>query len=172
MDRLDAMESGPDRKATRKADQAALATLESRGLTKEARKQARDLVTLVETTPAPAPVEEQPAPETDQRMLALTELHAWVQDWSDCARAVITRRDQLLRLGIGKRKARGSSAAAKARPAAPAPVVAPAPEVKPAAPAGPSLIEMGGPIAALPPAQLNGKSNGVVALPVNGGAHG
>jgi len=35
---------------------------------------------------------------------SLLQLHAWLADWSECARAVIQRRDQLLRLGIGKRQ--------------------------------------------------------------------
>jgi hypothetical protein len=35
-------------------------------------------------------------------------LHAWLQDWSKTARTVITRRDELLRLGLGKRRAKGA----------------------------------------------------------------
>ncbi|HEY1959247.1 MAG TPA: hypothetical protein VGH28_26715, partial [Polyangiaceae bacterium] len=130
LERLDALESSADRKASRKADHAALATLEKRGVTKDERKQIHSLVQLVETTPAPAVVDVAPSP--DVRMAALVELHAWVQDWSDCARAVITRRDQLLRLGIGKRRARAV--------AAPAPQPEPAPQPQPA-PAPPALPE-------------------------------
>ena len=156
LQRLGALESSPDRKATRKADHAALATLEQRGVTKEERKQIKALVHLVETTPAPA-VEDAVAPP-DARMAALGELYAWVQDWSDCARSVITRRDQLLRLGIGKRRAREAAATPQPEPTpVPAPVVVP-------------QIEMT-PVAALPPVKPNGVSNGVIAFPVNGGAH-
>ena len=156
LQRLGALESSADRKGTRKADRAALATLEQRGITEEECKQIKALVHLVETTPAPA-VEDAVAPP-DARMAALGELHAWVQDWSDCARSVITRRDQLLRLGIGKRRAREAS-------------VTPAPQPTPAAPpvVVPQLETT--PIAALPPAKANGVSNGVIAFPASGGAH-
>jgi hypothetical protein len=79
-------------------------------------------VHIVETTTAPTVVPVV-APETDARMEALTELYAWIQDWSDCARAVITRRDQLIRLGIGKRHARVAATPAPQPAPAPAPVV-------------------------------------------------
>ena len=36
----------------------------------------------------------------------LIDLHGWLQEWSETARAVIKRRDQLIRLGIGKRRVR------------------------------------------------------------------
>ncbi len=153
LQRIDALENSPDRKSTRKTDHAALATLEQRGVTKEERKQIKALIQIVES---PAPVEDGAPP--DARMAALTELHAWVQDWSDCARSVITRRDQLLRLGIGKRRARDT-------------IVTPQPTPTPA-PATTSLpqIEMT-PIAALPPAKANGMSNGAIAIASSGGAH-
>ncbi len=155
LERLDALESAAERKSTRKADHAALATLERRGVTKEERKQVHELVRLVETTPAPELVDV--APPTDERTAALTELYAWVQDWSDCARAVITRRNQLIRLGIGKRRARGASD------------VTPPPEPTPA-PA--QIAQMAtAAIAALPP-KPNGVPAGAIAIPSLGGAHG
>jgi hypothetical protein len=122
LDRLDALESSSERKGSRKADHAAMATLERRGVTKDARKQARHLVHIVETTTAPTVVPVV-APPTDARMEALTDLYAWIQDWSDCARAVITRRDQLIRLGIGKRHARVAATPVPPPAPASAPVV-------------------------------------------------
>src|SRR6185503_3364411 len=91
LSRLDALENSPERKSTRKSDHAALATLERRGVTKEERKQAKHLVHVIETTPAPELTTEPPSP--DARMAALADVYAWVQDWTDSARAVITRRD-------------------------------------------------------------------------------
>ena len=149
--RLDGLESSPDRKSTRKADHAAMATLERRGVTKEERKRAKDLVHLVENTAAPEVIEV-PPPPTDERMAALTEVYEWVQDWSDCARSIITRRDQLLRLGIGKRKARSAGVAQPEPTPVPPPVVAQI---------------MTTPIAALP-AKPNGMTHGAIAI---GGTH-
>jgi len=157
LERLDALESSPERKSSRKADHSALATLERRGVTKDERKHARELVRIVETTPAPELVAV--APPIDERMAALTELYSWVQDWSDSARSVITRRDQLIRLGIGKRRARSS-----------APVVTPQPAPEPA-PAPAVIAQMATrAIAALPP-KPNGVPAGAVAIPSLGGDH-
>ena len=151
VNRYEALENSPERKATRKGDHAALATLDRRGVTKEEVKRAKDLVHLIETTPAPEVVET--APPTDERMAALTELYAWVQDWSDCARSVITRRDQLIRLGIGKRRARGNAAVAPQPEPVPPPV---------------QIAELAtSAIAALPPA----KSNGAIVVASSGGEH-
>jgi hypothetical protein len=37
---------------------------------------------------------------------SLRKVHAWLTAWSEMARSVITRRDQRIRLGIAKRRAR------------------------------------------------------------------
>jgi hypothetical protein len=57
-----------------------------------------------------------PAPR-DQ---ALRDLRAWYKDWAETARAVITRRDHLLLMGLGKRRSRGEE-----EPEAPAPAPTP-----------------------------------------------
>lgn len=106
LDRLDALESSPDRKATRKADQAALDTLEVRGLGVEERKRLRKLVKIVQSSPDLLLEESDEAEaraEVD-RIEALNALRAWFEDWTDTARAVVTRRDYLIRLGLAKRK--------------------------------------------------------------------
>src|SRR5262249_17448513 len=56
LDRLDALESGADRVATRTADQAALATLAQRKLTKEERARLRALVDVALKPAEVAPV--------------------------------------------------------------------------------------------------------------------
>jgi hypothetical protein len=166
LDRLDALESSAERKSTRKTDHAALEVLAQRGITDDERKQMRTIVKWIEATPATTPV----APEQSPRESALLAVYEWVQDWSDCARTVISRRDQLIRLGIGKRRSRKQDAA-------PAPVPAPAPApipivVTPVAPVAspndtsstsPMLIAMARAPLALPP-KPNGAAPGSVAV--------
>ncbi len=50
------LESSPDRKATHKADLAALATLAARGYTEEERARLRGLVTTAQTMIGPRPI--------------------------------------------------------------------------------------------------------------------
>jgi hypothetical protein len=154
LERLDALENSPERKSLRKADHAALATLEKRGLTKEQRKLAKSLVHVIETTAAPEATTA--PPPVDDRMAALMEVYAWVQDWSDSARAVITRRDHLIRLGLGKRRARVTA------PINPTPAPSPTPPVVA------QLTTRA--IAALPP-KPNGVIAGATILPADGGTH-
>ena len=103
LDRLDALEKSPARDATRKADQAALDTLTSRGISAAERKRLRALVTTAMTAAKseedPSPTAADPAPTE-----ASLKLHAWYGEWSEIARAVIKRRDHLIRLGLAKRK--------------------------------------------------------------------
>lgn len=113
LDRLDALESSPDRKATRKADQAALATLAARGYTDEERARLRGLVTTAQTMIAPKPISDA------ERDATLLKLYAWHNEWSTIARLVLTRRDHQIAVGIAKRR-KTKKADAPAVPAAPA----------------------------------------------------
>lgn len=110
LDRLDALEKSPERKATRKADQAALDTLTKRGIPTAERARLRALVTTAMTA---AKAEEDASDAADDGVPneALLKLHAWYGEWSEVARAVIKRRDHLIRLGLAKRKktARGAA---------------------------------------------------------------
>jgi len=124
--RLDALESSPAREATRTEDHAALESLAKRGIDKKERDRLAALVTaarqMAGSPPPPNTSEEQQAKD----MIAL---HKWYQDWSETARAVIKRRDHLVRLGLTKRKK------GKRTPEpipAPAPFPAPAPSPAPA----------------------------------------
>lgn len=103
LDRLDALEKSPERKATRKADQAALDTLSKRGITAAERARLRALVATA-TTAAKAEEEASDAASDPAPNEALLKLHAWYGEWSEVARAVIKRRDHLIRLGLAKRK--------------------------------------------------------------------
>ncbi len=159
LDRLDALDSSPERKASRKADHAALETLDQRGITKEQRKEMHALVKWVESAPA-QPV--QAAPESP-RDVALQAIYEWVQDWSDCARTVITRRDQLIRLGIGKRRARKADAVAPPPPPVTPVIVTPAPTGSDVSSQDPALIQMARPMLALPP-KPNGATPGSLSI--------
>ncbi len=105
LERLDQLESGPDRAVTRDADRAALATLAARGITAELREHLSDLVRIAQAAEAPSPA---PSTSAAEREASLIELRAWYQDWSQTARAVIHRRDHRVMLGLSRRRAPAS----------------------------------------------------------------
>ena len=102
LDRLDALESSPERKATRKADHAALETLTKRGISRNERDRLRGLIATA-STPAKNEAPEREDDDAEHRQ-ALLKLRGWYVEWSETARAVIKRRDHLIRLGLAKRK--------------------------------------------------------------------
>ena len=103
-DRLDALEGAPEREATRAADHAALATLEARGITKPFRAEVRGLVEIASSLSDSPPPPPAPSFPNAQQLEELNALRKWYVDWSQTARAVIVRRDWLIRLGLAKRK--------------------------------------------------------------------
>jgi hypothetical protein len=103
--RCDELKDGKNRKGSRKEDHAALATLEDRGLGADERKRMRALIAIAETPPDSTPTPPQSDDTTSERTANLVKLHAWVQDWSETARAVIKNRAWLIRLGAVKRRA-------------------------------------------------------------------
>ncbi len=108
LDRLDALEQGKDRKATHKADLAAIEKLADRGLTKEERARVRGLLAVVQDGPTDAEVaahkELEIEPESPAQRAAKVELRAWYVEWSEIARVLIKRRDHLIALGLAKRR--------------------------------------------------------------------
>jgi hypothetical protein len=101
LDRVNALESSPDRAATREEDHAALATLARRGYTPAEWQRLGGLVTIARrgtqqvdlpstASAAPSPVE--------------LEAHRFFNDWAETARARVKRRDQLILLGLAKRR--------------------------------------------------------------------
>jgi hypothetical protein len=101
LDRLDQLESAPERQATRAADQAAVVTLASRGITPVVRQHLRE---LIEAARKVAPPVFPPNPSVEARDKALAELRAWYGDWAETARAVIHRKDYLVMLGLSQRR--------------------------------------------------------------------
>lgn len=74
-----------------------------RGIGEAERARLRALVTTA-TTAARTDVEASDAADEPAPNDALLKLHAWYGEWSEVARAVIKRRDHLIRLGLAKRK--------------------------------------------------------------------
>ena len=103
----------------------------------------KELRGYVEAFRSSAPVQPQHVTEDEvKRAEVLRKIHAWITAWSEMARTVITRRDQMIKLGIAKRrahKARGGGVAPAAPPVTPPPpavVGEHAPAVPPAPPSG------------------------------------
>jgi hypothetical protein len=108
LERLDALESSPDREASHDADRAALETLARRGIDKTERERLARLVVAAQGAGVPSAAEAQ-SQSAEQRTQALEALRAWYHDWSETARAVIRRRDYLVMLGLVKRRVRRPS---------------------------------------------------------------
>lgn len=108
LDRLDVIESGEGRKGSHKQDLAALALLAERGITAERRKELRALVKKAQQGEAADPVdpvrEKAQAGKDKAHSEAMMALRHWYEEWSEIARASISRRDYLILLGLAKRK--------------------------------------------------------------------
>ncbi|APR76728.1 Hypothetical protein A7982_02075 [Minicystis rosea] len=104
--RLVALESAPERKATRKADHAALATLAKRGLDAKERARLAGLVARAESVSAGPNASETAARDAREAayLQALVALRAWFEEWSEIARVAVKRRDHLIRMGLAARK--------------------------------------------------------------------
>jgi len=100
--RIDMLEKGRS-DATREADQACAALLAKRGYPSTERARLIEVIKIAQSAPAVPP------PSTDEdaaQEQALLRLYAWFNDWSETARAVIKRRDHLIRLGLAQRRSR------------------------------------------------------------------
>lgn len=106
LDRVDRLESGEARDAADRAeDRRTLATLETRGLKKEVRRELREKIAVAKGLPdAPGPVAS--GLDKDAHREALLALKLWFEDWAETARTVIKRRDVLIRMGLAERKDR------------------------------------------------------------------
>jgi hypothetical protein len=105
LDRLDALESAPEREGTREADHAALATLAKRGIDKAKRQRLRALVDKAKSFADTAGPLEREAFERRVRA-SMIKQRLWFEEWSEVARSVFKRRDQLIRLGLASRRTR------------------------------------------------------------------
>lgn len=105
LERIDALESSPERKATRKQDQAAVAAIAAKGITQEERARLRGLVDLAQTAVKAAPTDTGASEQVERVLLEdLRALRAWYDEWAKTAKVAIKRRDYLISLGLAKRK--------------------------------------------------------------------
>ena len=111
LDRIDRLATDPDRKATRKEDQAALAALAARGVSAALEKRLRRLIAVYKT-PRDVPPPPPSTGEEQEHVDRLYALYVWLREWRELARAVVTRKDQLRALGIGRRSKKKRVAAA------------------------------------------------------------
>ena len=101
LDRLDEIQTSPDRKATRKADHAALAKLTERGFGEEERERIRKLVQVAHSA-----IDSDGLGTVDQESAtkALYKLRVMYLEWAEIAKVAITSRRELLRLGLVRRR--------------------------------------------------------------------
>ncbi|MCA9628580.1 MAG: hypothetical protein KC766_12970 [Myxococcales bacterium] len=118
LDRMDQMEKGPSRKATRKQDAEALALLAERGIDSEARNHLRALLAIAQRAEEPPPLSNE---AKDAAQLAhvetLVSLREWFEEWSEIARACVSRRDYLIRMGLASRRSGSSTETQDTEPA-------------------------------------------------------
>jgi hypothetical protein len=104
LDRIDALERGateaPDE------DKKAVAALGKRGLGKRERARLGELVDIAER--AQLPPMSRAITAADPRFERLVALRAWYDEWSEIARATISRTDHLVRMGLVSRRDRAS----------------------------------------------------------------
>lgn len=133
LDRLDALEGkakgrDPGDKARKQADAAAVALLAGRRISGEERARLRKLIATAEKGVKPDTSLDQLAAtgekQAEARLQALVDLRAWFDEWAETARVVIKRRDQLIRLGLARRRSGEDG---------PAPTPTPEPEPEPTA---------------------------------------
>ncbi len=105
LSRLDALEDGSDKERAKKAqsDREFIGELARRGINKAYRQELAALVKAA-LAPAAAPALEQPAVDPEERRQALIALKEWYDDCALTARAVLTKRGQLIRLGLAHRR--------------------------------------------------------------------
>jgi hypothetical protein len=135
LDRLDVLQSSPEREGTRAEDHAALQTLAERGVTPAERARMRKLIEVVKKGASLH------ATDKDDAQLAEEQLEKWLLDWSETARVAL-RRDHLVLLGLSKRKRRKSP---EAEPVTPPTAPNPAPAPAPVAPPSPFVPAANGP---------------------------
>jgi hypothetical protein len=103
LDRLDELESSPEREATRAQDHAALATLAARGIDSAERQRVRELLKSSQRLSLPPAAADDSATKATQDD-DLFALYLWYKDWSGTARTLIKRRDYLVNLGLATRR--------------------------------------------------------------------
>jgi hypothetical protein len=100
LDRIDKLEQATGEDAATVQGKAAVALLAERGLSASERARLRGLINVAKRS---NPVDGSPtaAEESDEQYVAnLQALREWYEEWSEIARALFSRRDYLIRLGM------------------------------------------------------------------------
>ncbi|NUP14280.1 MAG: hypothetical protein HOW73_50250 [Polyangiaceae bacterium] len=123
LDRIDAMATGNGRDpATRDQDQAAVALLAKRGINEAARARFRALITTAKQANPVSPLPTNREERERDRVAKLMHLREWYAEWAEIAKAVVTRRDHLIRMGLGsQRRSAAAEEEEETTPAAPSP---------------------------------------------------
>ena len=105
VDRCAALRDGtdPTRAATREQDRAASALLATRRILDQDEEQRLRKLIADATSLPDRPLAHEPDPETRQE--TARKLYAWLRDWRETARVLITRRDYQIRMGLAERRA-------------------------------------------------------------------
>jgi hypothetical protein len=105
LDRCAALRDGTDpaRASTREEDKAAIALLAARRIVDKDEEQRLRKLIADATSLADLPVMAEPDPAVRQQ--TAKKLDAWLRDWRESARVLITRRDYQIRLGLAERRA-------------------------------------------------------------------
>jgi hypothetical protein len=103
LDRLDALELGIDRDDTRAEDRAAVQMIEDRTLSTSERARLRALIEIAKRSKPVSDVIDRKA-EQQKQTERLAALRLWLLEWTQIARAVITRGDYLIRLGLATQR--------------------------------------------------------------------
>ncbi len=127
LDRMGRLATGEGRpEASLIGDRAALAVLAARGVDEAERTRLSGLCDLaLRAAPTNAAERAQAEASSKERQDALVGLRAWFEEWSEVARAVITRRDQLILLGLASRRKSGSEEEEENAPLTPVPPIPP-----------------------------------------------
>ncbi len=105
-DRVIALREGtdPDRDDSREADREAVKTLEQRNIfNSEIGAHLSELIAEA-TKLAPSTEVQEDTTRDEAYQRKAHEFHAWLTDWRETARAVVTRRDYLIKLGLSRRR--------------------------------------------------------------------
>jgi hypothetical protein len=104
LDRVGALRAGSDpaRSATRTEDAAAAELLAQRRIVDVHEEQR--LRALIDDAIRIAELPLAAEPDPSQRQQTLRELDAWLRDWRETARTLVTRRDYQIRLGLAERR--------------------------------------------------------------------
>jgi hypothetical protein len=111
------LEKSPERKTTRKTDQAALDLLAERGINPELRAKLAERIKVATSGAEVEPVDQASVEAADESYVrALGALYGFYDEWSRIARVAVKRRDYLMQLGLAHPKTEKTDPTASGTP--------------------------------------------------------